>query len=80
VPCARSGSPADLHLVTGEGGNVALYVTGAGVVLVDGMFYRNHEDLVAVHGMSRAPADTRMHLTSRAGPWAQGHGGGDMPQ
>jgi glyoxylase-like metal-dependent hydrolase (beta-lactamase superfamily II) len=37
----------DLHMITGEGGNVAVYVTGAGVILVDDMFYRNADDIVA---------------------------------
>jgi glyoxylase-like metal-dependent hydrolase (beta-lactamase superfamily II) len=37
----------DLHMVSGEGGNVALYVTGEGVVLVDDMFDRNHADILA---------------------------------
>jgi glyoxylase-like metal-dependent hydrolase (beta-lactamase superfamily II) len=37
----------DLYVLTGEGGNVAVYVTGAGVVLVDDMFYRNHDEIVA---------------------------------
>jgi glyoxylase-like metal-dependent hydrolase (beta-lactamase superfamily II) len=37
----------DLHLVSGEGGNVAVYVTGEGVVLVDDMFDRNHADILA---------------------------------
>jgi glyoxylase-like metal-dependent hydrolase (beta-lactamase superfamily II) len=36
----------DLHLITGEGGNVALYVTGEGVVLVDDMFDRNHAGIL----------------------------------
>jgi glyoxylase-like metal-dependent hydrolase (beta-lactamase superfamily II) len=36
----------DLHLVSGEGGNVAVYVTDEGVVLVDDMFHRNHEDIL----------------------------------
>ena len=35
----------DLHMVSGEGGNVALYVT-EGVVLVDDMFDRNHDDIL----------------------------------
>jgi len=35
-----------LHLVTGEGGNVALYATDEGVVLVDDMFDRNHDDVL----------------------------------
>jgi glyoxylase-like metal-dependent hydrolase (beta-lactamase superfamily II) len=37
----------DLHMIAGEGGNVALYVTGEGVVLVDDMFERNHADILA---------------------------------
>ncbi len=37
----------DLYMISGEGGNVAVYVTGAGVILVDDMFYRNAEDIVA---------------------------------
>ena len=38
---------ADLYMVSGEGGNVALYVTSEGVVLVDDMFDRNHADILA---------------------------------
>jgi cyclase len=37
----------DLYMVSGEGGNVALYVTTEGVVLVDDMFDRNHADMLA---------------------------------
>jgi glyoxylase-like metal-dependent hydrolase (beta-lactamase superfamily II) len=37
----------DLHLISGEGGNVALYVTPEGVVLVDNMFDRNHAGILA---------------------------------
>jgi glyoxylase-like metal-dependent hydrolase (beta-lactamase superfamily II) len=37
----------DLHLIAGEGGNVAAYVTPGGVVLVDNMFDRNHEGILA---------------------------------
>jgi glyoxylase-like metal-dependent hydrolase (beta-lactamase superfamily II) len=37
----------DLYLVSGEGGNVALYATAEGVVLVDDMFDRNHADILA---------------------------------
>jgi glyoxylase-like metal-dependent hydrolase (beta-lactamase superfamily II) len=36
-----------LYVITGEGGNVAVYVTPEGVVLVDDMFYRNYDDMVA---------------------------------
>ena len=34
-------------MVSGEGGNVAVYVTDEGVVLVDDMFHRNHADILA---------------------------------
>lgn len=37
----------DLYMIAGEGGNVAVYVTGDGVILVDDMFYRNADDIVA---------------------------------
>ena len=37
----------NLYVITGEGGNVAVYVTPEGVVLVDDMFYRNYDDMVA---------------------------------
>ena len=36
----------DLYMVSGEGGNVALYATSEGVVLVDDMFDRNHADIL----------------------------------
>src|SRR5687767_11915765 len=38
---------ADLYMIGGEGGNVAVYVTGEGVVLVDDMYERNYADIVA---------------------------------
>ena len=37
----------DLYLISGEGGNVAVYTTAEGVVLVDDMFDRNHADILA---------------------------------
>ena len=37
----------DLHLISGEGGNVAAYVTSDGVLLVDDMFDRNHAGILA---------------------------------
>ena len=37
----------DLHMISGEGGNVAVYATSEGVVLVDDMFDRNHADILA---------------------------------
>src|ERR1041384_5684494 len=36
----------DLYLISGEGGNVALYTTSEGAILVDDMFDRNHEDIL----------------------------------
>jgi glyoxylase-like metal-dependent hydrolase (beta-lactamase superfamily II) len=36
----------DLYLIAGEGGNVALYNTSDGVVLIDDMFDRNHADIL----------------------------------
>jgi glyoxylase-like metal-dependent hydrolase (beta-lactamase superfamily II) len=36
-----------LYMISGEGGNVAVYVTGQGVILVDDMFYRNYDDILA---------------------------------
>ncbi len=46
-PLAAARVRGDLHMISGEGGNVALYVTGEGVVLVDDMFHRNHADILA---------------------------------
>jgi glyoxylase-like metal-dependent hydrolase (beta-lactamase superfamily II) len=37
----------NLHLITGEGGNVILYVTDEGAILVDNMFDRNHDGIMA---------------------------------
>ena len=37
----------DLYMISGEGGNVAVLVTGEGVILVDDMFDRNHADILA---------------------------------
>jgi glyoxylase-like metal-dependent hydrolase (beta-lactamase superfamily II) len=37
----------DLYMISGEGGNIAVYVTGEGVILVDDMFYRNYDDIRA---------------------------------
>src|SRR5688572_25357364 len=37
----------DLYMISGEGGNVAVYVTADGVILVDDMFDRNHADILA---------------------------------
>jgi glyoxylase-like metal-dependent hydrolase (beta-lactamase superfamily II) len=37
----------DLHMISGDGGNVAAYVTSEGVVLVDDMYDRNHQAILA---------------------------------
>src|SRR5436190_22743668 len=37
----------NLYMISGEGGNVAVYVTSEGVILVDDMFDRNHADILA---------------------------------
>jgi cyclase len=36
----------DLYLIAGEGGNVAAYATPDGVILVDDMFDRNHDEIM----------------------------------
>ncbi len=37
----------NLYLISGEGGNLAMLVTPEGVVLVDDMFYRDHDAILA---------------------------------
>jgi cyclase len=37
----------NLYVISGEGGNVAVYVTSEGVILIDDMFDRNHDDILA---------------------------------
>jgi cyclase len=64
----------DLYLISGEGGNVAVYVTSEGVVLVDDMFDRNHADILAqVKSVTDKPLryvlNTHQH---------DDHAGGDM--
>ena len=46
-PARTERVKGDLYMISGEGGNVALYVTAEGVVLVDDMFDRNHDDILA---------------------------------
>jgi len=57
----------DLHMIAGEGGNVALYATSDGVILVDDMFDRNHADILAqVKTVTDKPlkyASTRISMT-----------------
>lgn len=51
---AKPAAPVDiervkenLYMLSGEGGNVAAFVTGEGVILVDDMFDRSHEAILA---------------------------------
>ena len=37
----------DLYNIEGDGGNVAVYVTGEGVILVDDKFEQDHENIIA---------------------------------
>jgi cyclase len=46
-PLRIANVKGDLYMISGEGGNVAVYVTSEGVVLVDDMFDRNHTDVLA---------------------------------
>lgn len=46
-PLTSQRIQGDLHMISGEGGNVAVYATSEGVVLVDDMFDRNHADILA---------------------------------
>ena len=64
----------DLYLISGEGGNVALYTTAEGVVLIDDMFDRNHEDILkAIKAVTDKPlkyvVNTHQH---------DDHAGGDF--
>src|SRR3954465_6133032 len=46
----------NLYMIAGDGGNVAMLVTPEGVILVDDMFYRNHDEILAqVKAISAAP-------------------------
>ena len=63
-----------LHMISGEGGNVAVLATDEGVVLVDDMFDRNHADILAqVKSITEKPLryviNTHQH---------DDHAGGDM--
>src|SRR5688572_5176511 len=55
----------DLYVISGEGGNVAAYVTQEGVVLVDDMFDRNHSDILAqVKSVTDKPIRYVLNTTS----------------
>jgi len=69
----------DLYLISGEGGNVALYATAEGVVLVDDMFDRNHDDILKqVKGVGGKLAE-RLALELREKILAAGAGVGAKP-
>lgn len=64
----------NLHMISGEGGNVAVYLTDEGVVLVDDMFDRNHVDILTqVRSITDKPlryvVNTHQH---------DDHAGGDL--
>ena len=64
----------NLHMISGEGGNIAAAVTDDGVVLVDDMFDRNHADILTqVRSLTDKPIryvlNTHQH---------DDHAGGDM--
>jgi glyoxylase-like metal-dependent hydrolase (beta-lactamase superfamily II) len=63
-----------LYMISGEGGNVAVYVTGEGVVLVDDMFDRNHADILA-QVKSVTPQPIRYVLNTHQ---HDDHAGGDL--
>jgi cyclase len=64
----------DLHMISGEGGNVAVYVTGEGVVIVDDMFDRNHADILAqVKSVSSQPLKYVLNTHQH-----DDHAGGDL--
>src|SRR5262245_4608964 len=46
-PLRTANVKGDLYMIAGEGGNVAIYATSEGVILVDDMFDRNHADILA---------------------------------
>lgn len=73
-PLTRTQIKTDLYMVSGEGGNIAMLATPAGVLLVDDMFDRNHADVLAqVKAVSAAPlryvVNTHQH---------DDHAGGDL--
>ena len=64
----------NVHMIAGEGGNVAVAVTDEGVVLVDDMFDRNHADILTqVRSLTDKPIryvlNTHQH---------DDHAGGDL--
>ncbi len=45
-PAAIQKVKGDLYMISGEGGNVAVYVTDEGVILVDDMYERNYAEVM----------------------------------
>src|SRR5690349_24514328 len=46
----------DLYVIEGDGGNVAVYITDEGVILVDDKFEQDHDQIVAkVKSVTRQP-------------------------
>ncbi len=45
-PASIQKVKGDLYMISGEGGNVAVYVTDDGVILVDDMYERNYADVM----------------------------------
>src|SRR6476469_6656311 len=63
-----------LHMISGEGGNVAVLTTDEGVVLVDDMFDRNHADILAqVKSVSDKPLKYVLNTHQH-----DDHAGGDL--
>ena len=63
----------NLYMISGEGGNVAMLVTTEGVILVDDMFYRNHDDILAqVKAVTNQPLRYVIHTHQH-----DDHAGGD---
>lgn len=64
----------DLYMISGEGGNVAVYRTEEGVVLVDDMFDRNHADILTqVKSVSDKPLKYVLNTHQH-----DDHAGGDL--
>jgi cyclase len=63
-----------LYMISGEGGNVAVYVTSEGVILVDDMFDRNHADILAqVRSITEQPIKYVLNTHQH-----DDHAGGDL--
>jgi cyclase len=63
-----------LYMISGEGGNVAAYITSEGVILVDDMFDRNHADILAqVRSVTEQPIKYAINTHQH-----DDHAGGDL--